>query len=147
MNRPLLALAVGALVVPFTLATVWPILAAPNPSPKPVVKRVVGPVGPSGSPGERGSSGSPGERGLPGRDGRDGTPGVMGPQGLAGQNGRDGSNGADGFTLPSGTILMISGECPSGTTVQGSVNQWRVYTGNPVTGSGSELYVSACKFI
>jgi hypothetical protein len=120
--------------------------ASTPPTPKPKVVR--GPVGPQGPAGERGPAGSS-IQGAPGRDGRDGTPGAMGPQGLAGQNGAngaDGKDGSDGFTLPSGTILMISGDCPSGTTVQGSVNQWRVYTGNPFTGSGSELYVSACRF-
>ena len=120
--------------------------AATTPTPKPTVKVVRGPAGPAGAPGERGPAG---ERGVPGRDGRDGNPGAMGPQGIPGQNGSDGKNGADGadgFTLPTGTILMISGDCPSGTTVQGNVNQWRVYAGNPFTGSGSELYVSACRF-
>lgn len=70
----------------------------------------------------------------------------MGPQGIPGQNGRDGKDGADGFTLPSGTVLLIAGDCPSGTTVQGNPNQWRVYNGNPFTGVGSELYASACRF-
>lgn len=117
--------------------------AATTP-PKPKVVR--GPAGPAGAPGERGPAG---ERGLPGRDGRDGAAGPMGPQGIPGQNGsdgRDGKAGVDGLTLPSGTILLIAGECPSGTTVQGNPLQWRVYNGNPFTGSGSELYASACRF-
>ena len=125
--------AYGGVAAGITSATTTPL--------KPKVIR--GPVGPAGQDGERGPAGA---QGSPGRDGRDGSAGAMGPQGVPGQNGRDGKDGADGFTLPSGTILMLSGDCPSGTTVQGNVNQWRVYAGNPFTGSGSELYVSACRF-
>jgi hypothetical protein len=103
----------------------------------------------------------PGPQGLPGRDGKDGKDGqsVMGPsgpQGVAGRNGIDGAgkdgapglpgaDGANGSGLPSGSTILISGDCPSGMTVQGNAYQWRVYNGNPFTGSGSELWVSSCR--
>lgn len=113
-------------------------------SPKPKVVR-----GPAGPAGPEGKAGPAGDRGAPGRDGRDGV-GIPGPQGVPGQNGRDGkdgtngSDGRDGLGFTSGVVLLISGTCPAGTTLQGNANQWRVYNGNPFTGVGSELYVSAC---
>jgi hypothetical protein len=58
---------------------------------------------------------------------------------------RDGVAGANGTGLPSGTRVLISGDCPSGTTVDGTAYGWRVYSGNPFTGSGSELWISSCK--
>ena len=132
-----------ALVIAIFVAALGLGIATADAATTPKPRTVRGPAGPAGADGERGMAGS---QGAPGRDGRDGSAGAMGPQGLAGQNGRDGKDGADGFALPSGTILMISGDCPTGTTVQGNVNQWHVYNGNPFTGSGSELYVSACRF-
>jgi len=93
---------------------------------------VAGPVGPTGATGLKG------ERG-------ESIIGPAGPAGANGTNGIDGVPGRDGQGLPSGTILLIGGDCPSGTTVQGTSYQWRVYQGNPFTGTGSELWVSACR--
>lgn len=133
-----------ALVILFAIAVVIGYAIAPagaDTSPKPKVVR--GPAGPAGPVGPEGKQG---ERGLPGRDGRDGV-GIPGPQGVPGQNGRDGKDGQDGSDgkgFASGVVMLVSGTCPSGTTLQGNENQWRVYNGNPFTGVGSELYVSAC---
>ena len=88
-----------------------------------------GPIGAIGPKGERGES----------------IAGPAGPAGTNGTNGIDGAPGRDGSGLPSGTILLIGGDCPSGTSVQGTAYQWRVYQGNPFTGTGSELWVSACR--
>jgi hypothetical protein len=101
----------------------------------------------------------PGPQGLPGRDGKDGQSisgptGATGSSGAAGRNGVDGKDGgaglagaagANGSGLPSGATILISGDCPAGMTVQGNAYQWRVYNGNPFTGSGSELWVSSCR--
>lgn len=116
--------------------------AATSPKPK-IVRGPVGPAGPEGKPGPTG------DRGAPGRDGRDGV-GNPGPQGVPGQNGRDGvdgtdgANGSDGKGFTSGVVILVASACPAGTTLQGNERQWRVYNGNPFTGVGSELYVSAC---
>lgn len=131
-----------ALVAIFVIAVIVGYAIAPaGAATKPRVLR--GPAGPAGPEGKQGPQG---ERGLPGRDGRDGV-GNPGPQGVPGQNGRDGKDGADGRDgkgFASGVVMLVSGACPSGTTLQGNENQWRVYNGNPFTGVGSELYVSAC---
>ena len=117
----------------------------------------IGETGPRGESGPAGLNGQSGQQGLPGRDGQpggagkngvDGKNGIDGKDGAAGVNGVDGTNGrdgTDGMGLPSGTVLLIGGDCPSGTTVQGTAYQWRVYSGNPFTGTGSELWVSACR--
>lgn len=113
------------------------------------------------TPGPMGDRGPQGAAGANGRDGRDGSSvsgpagpkgdkgeSIIGPIGLTGATGpagNDGLPGRDGQGLPSGTILLIGGDCPSGTTVQGTAYQWRVYQGNPFTGTGSELWVSACR--
>ena len=113
------------------------------------------------TPGPTGDRGPQGATGPTGRDGRDGMSiagpagpkgekgeSIIGPIGLtgpAGPSGNDGQPGRDGQGLPSGTILLIGGDCPSGTSVQGTAYQWRVYQGNPFTGTGSELWVSACR--
>lgn len=116
------------------------------------------------TPGPVGDRGPQGPIGANGRDGRDGlsVAGPAGPKGDKGESitgpigatgatgatgpaGNDGLPGRDGQGLPSGTILLIGGDCPSGTTVQGTAYQWRVYQGNPFTGTGSELWVSACR--
>lgn len=106
--------------------------------------------------------------GVPGRDGRDGQPGApgaqgpagvrgeagqsvtgpageRGPVGAAGAAGRDGADGRDGSGLPSGTLILIGGSCPAGFTLEGKDYGWRVYNGNPFTGTGSELWVTACR--
>ena len=89
-----------------------------------------GAVGPAGAAGPGGTAGKAGVDGVDGKDGADG---------------RDGAAGANGTGLPSGTRVLISGDCPSGTTVDGTAYGWRVYSGNPFTGSGSELWISSCK--
>ena len=117
-----------------------------------------------GPAGDRGPQGATGATGANGRDGRDGLSvsgpagpkgdkgeSITGPIGLTGETGatgpagNDGLPGRDGQGLPSGTILLIGGDCPAGTSVQGTSYQWRVYQGNPFTGTGSELWVSACR--
>ena len=136
-----------------------PVEATPKPRPKPV-ERVTGPVGPAGPAGERGPAGRDGRDGQPGAAGAQGPKGEKGdigltgpagPVGPAGPRGADGApgvagrDGTNGTGLPSGAIVLIGGECPTGMTVQGSAYQWRVYNGNPFTGVGSEVWVSACR--
>lgn len=105
------------------------------------------------------------EDGKPGRDGRDGQPGASGAQGPKGERGESGQSitgpagergapgaagaagrdGVDGNGFPSGTLVLIGGSCPSGFTLEGRDYGWRVYSGNPFTGTGSELWVTACR--
>lgn len=105
---------------------------------------IAGPAGERGEKGERGETGPAGAsvRGEKGERGEAGPAGVAGPAGPAGSAGVAGANGVG---LASGMVLIIAGDCPTGTTVQGTAYQWRVYSGNPFTGSGSELLVSACR--
>lgn len=111
------------------------------------------------TPGPRGETGSQGPQGLPGRDGKDGASGAKGETGAKGEigakgePGKDGESitgptgpaGADGKGLPSGTLILIGGSCPTGTTLEGKDYGWRVYSGNPFTGTGSELWITACR--
>ena len=148
--------ALPLLLVPVLLVGLAaPVEAAAKPRPKPA-ERVAGPVGPAGAAGERGPAGRDGRDGQPGAAGAQGPKGergepgqsITGPAGPAGPRGADGAPGPagrDGTGLPSGAIVLIAGECPTGMTVQGSAYQWRVYNGNPFTGVGSELWVSACR--
>ena len=95
-----------------------------------------GPAGPAGPSGSAGPAGSTGERGLPGP---------------AGANGRDGQPGRDGVGMATGTIFLVNGNCPPGTTIQGPQNRWTVYandtSGRPwtTTGSSAQLFLSACQ--
>lgn len=107
-----------------------------------------GPQGIQGLQGERGAQGIQGPAGSNGGNGERGATGergAAGERGPAGLQGPAGTNGADGRGFPSNTLVLIGGDCPSGTTVQGTAYQWRVYSGNPFTGVGSELWVSACR--
>lgn len=148
---------VALLLVPALLVG----LAAPaeaKSKPHPVDRvTVVGPAGPAGErgpagrdgrdgqPGTAGAQGPKGEKGDIGLTGPAGPVGPAGPRGADGAPGVAGRDGTNGTGLPSGAIVLIGGECPTGMTVQGSAYQWRVYNGNPFTGVGSELWVSACR--
>lgn len=99
---------------------------------------IVGPVGPAGP---KGDTGLPGKDGAPGKDGQS----ITGPAGPAGPVGPAGERGADGKGLPSGTLILVGGSCPAGTTLEGKDYGWRVYSGNPFTGTGSELWITACR--
>lgn len=106
-----------------------------------------GPQGPAGVPGKDGQSivgpvGPQGQQGLPGKNGADG---ATGPAGPAGQAGPAGPTGADGKGFPPGTLILVGGSCPAGTTLEGRDYGWRVYSGNPFTGTGSELWITACR--
>ena len=112
-----------------------------------------GPQGPAGLPGKDGQSivgpvGPQGQQGLPGKDGaagKAGADGATGPAGPAGPVGPAGEPGKDGKGLPSGTLILVGGSCPAGTTLEGRDYGWRVYSGNPFTGTGSELWITACR--
>ncbi|HSG19312.1 MAG TPA: hypothetical protein VLA31_00955, partial [Burkholderiaceae bacterium] len=114
-------------------------------TPAPVM--IASPAGERGPKGDRGETGPAGAsvRGDKGERGEIGPAGLAGPAGPAGADGVAGADGAAGVGLASGMVLIIAGDCPTGTTVQGTAYQWRVYSGNPFTGSGSELWVSACR--
>ena len=100
-----------------------------------------GPAGPKGDRGEAGASvtGPTGERGPAGERGLQGVPGVAGPA------------GRDGVGFATGTIFLVNGACPTGTTIQGAQNRWTVYandtSGRPwtTTGSSAQLFLSACQ--
>lgn len=112
-----------------------------------------GPQGPAGMPGKDGQSivgpvGPQGQQGPPGKDGaagKAGADGATGPAGPAGPVGPAGEPGKDGKGLPSGTLILVGGSCPAGTTLEGRDYGWRVYSGNPFTGTGSELWITACR--
>lgn len=102
--------------------------------------------GPKGDRGERGETGATGTgasgpAGPAGAKGEKGDTGATGPQGPAGPAGQDGP----GSGFPAGTLVLIGGSCPSGTTLEGREYGWRVYSGNPFTGVGSELWITACR--
>ena len=108
-----------------------------------------GATGATGQPGRDGQSivgpkGDRGEPGIAGQPGKDGQS-VTGPAGPAGPVGPAGAPGADGKGLPSGTLILVGGSCPAGTTLEGKDYGWRVYSGNPFTGTGSELWITACR--
>lgn len=96
----------------------------------------------SGSAGAQGPKGDKGEVGLTGPVG---PAGPRGADGAAGPAGRDGTNGSNGAGFPSGTLILVGGSCPSGFTLEGRDYGWRVYSGNPFTGTGSELWITACR--
>jgi hypothetical protein len=110
-----------------------------------------------GQKGDKGESGAPGSAGAPGGPGADGKPGEAGRAGADGQAGadgapgRDGADGRDGVGFSPGTVFLVNGGCPEGTTIQGAQNRWTVYandtSGRPWTTSGSsaQLFLSACQ--
>ena len=98
-----------------------------------------------GEKGDTGPTGTKGDPGLSGAKGEQGIAGIRGLDGATGPTGQNGTAGPTGAGLASGTTVLLSGDCPSGMTVQGTAYQWRVYNGNPFTGSGSELWVSSCR--
>lgn len=105
-------------------------------------------AGPKGDKGDTGATGDTGPAGPGGPAGPKGDPGPAGPAGETGPQGETGPAGpagASGTVLPTGTLLLIGGSCPPGTNVEGVEYNWRVYHGNPFTGSGSELWISACR--
>jgi hypothetical protein len=103
-----------------------------------------------GEKGEQGITGTKGSTGLTGSQGGSGSQGLSGTPGVNGQdgkNGSDGQNGKDGISLPSGTVILISGECPTGFSAQSNVNHWAVYSGRPWTpgADAGQLFFTACQ--
>jgi hypothetical protein len=104
-----------------------------------------------GDPGKAGADGRPGDRGQDGTSGKDGAAGKDGEAGRDGVDGRDGKDGRDGVGFAQGTIFLVNGSCPTGTTMQGPQNRWTVYandtSGRPwtTTGSSAQLFLSACQ--
>lgn len=120
---------------------------------EPVQVPVQGQPGAAGAPGATGAAGAKGDKGDKGERGEvgpAGPTGPTGPQGERGPSGADGAPGASGAGFPSGTIYLVNGACPSGTTIQGAQNRWTVYandtSGRPwlTTGSSAQLFLSAC---
>lgn len=103
-----------------------------------------GPTGATGTTGPKGDTGTAGAAGKAGENGKDGANGVDGAPG------RDGVDGKDGAGFSQGTIFLVNGACPAGTTIQGPQNRWTVYandtSGRPwtTTGSSAQLFLSAC---
>ena len=118
--------------------------------PDPVIQAQPGPSGAQGAKGDKGDAGSAGAAGARGPQGERGPQGVPGPQGERGPAGADGAAGANGSGFPSGTIFLVNGSCPGGTTIQGAQNRWTVYandtSGRPwlTSGSSAQLFLSAC---
>jgi len=123
--------------------------------PKQKIQLVPGPQGDRGETGPQGPKGDSitgpaGPAGPAGSVGPAGAVGLQGVPGIAGLNGKDGSPGGDGLSLPSGTIILMSGACPVGFTMQGDENRWTVYANNTdgrpwtTTGSSAQLFLSAC---
>lgn len=108
----------------------------------------VGSPGADGKPGERGPAGAPGGAGSQGPAGERGADGQQGEQGPAGPAGADGQ---DGVGFSPGTVFLVNGACPDGTTIQGPQNRWTVYAndtnGRPwlTSGSSAQLFLSACQ--
>ena len=106
-----------------------------------------GPTGAAGATGPKGDTGTPG---TPGKSGEAGKDGINGQDGANGKDGKDGIDGKDGVGFTQGTIFLVNGACPAGTTVQGPQNRWTVYandtSGRPWTtaGSSAQLFLSAC---
>ena len=102
-----------------------------------------------GEQGPQGLQGPKGDTGATGPAGRDGI-GTAGPQGPAGPTGSAGQNGEDGAGFTTGTIFLVNGACPTGSTIQGAQNRWTVYandtSGRPwlTSGSSAQLFLSAC---
>lgn len=96
-----------------------------------------------GERGEQGSSGAQGERGLQGERGAAGERGVAGPKGDKGDKGDVGDSG-----IPSGSMLLFQGDCPTGWATNGWTHKWAVYNvkidGRPWTSGGDQLTLTAC---
>lgn len=124
-----------------------PIIPEPEPQPSVIVESKPGTPGAKGDKGDKGDRGATGASGARGPAGPQGPPGPAGETGPAGPSGSDGSDGA-GFST--GSILLVNGSCPEGTTIQGAQNRWTVYAndtnGRPwlTTGSSAQLFLSAC---
>ena len=109
---------------------------------------IPGPVGPQGPEGPPGKS-ITGPAGPAGPAGQSVT-GPAGPVGPAGPAGSSGQNGKDGAGFTTGTIFLVNGACPTGSTIQGAQNRWTVYandtSGRPwlTSGSSAQLFLSAC---
>ena len=125
-----------------------PIIPEPEPQTPVIVEAQPGTPGEKGEKGDRGAAGAAGSRGPAGPPGPAGPQGERGPAGPAGPAGND-AEGGSGF--PSGTIFLVNGSCPEGSTIQGSQNRWTVYandtTGRPwlTSGSSAQLFLSACQ--
>lgn len=111
---------------------------------------IAGPPGATGATGPQGPAGPAGPTGPSGGVGPAGPAGPAGERGLQGPAGADGRAGVDGFGMATGTIFLVNGACPTGTTIQGGQNRWTVYandtSGRPwtTTGSSAQLFLSAC---
>lgn len=102
-------------------------------------------AGAAGRDGRDGLAGAAGAQGPKGEAGPVGATGPAGERGPAGATGAAGRDGLDGVGFPSGTLILVGGSCPSGFTLEGTEYGWRVYHGNPFTGTGSELWITACR--
>lgn len=115
-----------------------------RPTPVTAQQGEKGPTGATGATGPKGDTGTAGAAGKAGENGKDGANGVDGAPG------RDGVDGKDGAGFSQGTIFLVNGACPAGTTIQGPQNRWTVYandtSGRPwtTTGSSAQLFLSAC---
>lgn len=111
---------------------------------------IAGPPGTPGATGPQGPAGPAGPTGPSGGVGPVGPAGPAGERGLPGPAGSNGEAGRDGFGMATGTIFLVNGACPTGTTIQGAQNRWTVYandtSGRPwtTTGSSAQLFLSAC---
>lgn len=120
-------------------------------SPQEAVAGRPGSPGLPGAAGEKGEQGAQGAAGASGERGAAGAAGKDGEAGRDGLDGRDGQDGKDGVGFSPGTIFLVNGACPEGTTIQGSQNRWTVYandtSGRPwtTTGSSAQLFLSACQ--
>lgn len=96
-----------------------------------------------GERGEQGTAGSQGERGQQGERGAQGERGLTGAKGDKGDKGETGDSG-----IPSGSMLLFQGSCPSGWATNGWEHKWAVYNvkidGRPWTTAGDQLTLTAC---
>jgi hypothetical protein len=111
----------------------------------------VAPTVPSAPAAVAPAAGAKGEAGAAGVAGATGATGAKGETGATGADGAPGAAGRDGVGFSSGVVFLVNGDCPDGTTMQGSPNRWTVYandtTGRPwtTTGSSAQLFLSACQ--
>lgn len=107
-----------------------------------------------GQKGEKGEKGEAGARGANGSNGARGEAGARGPAGAPGEQGPAGPQGEPGpagVGFSQGSIFLVNGGCPEGTTMQGGQNRWTVYAndtnGRPwlTSGSSAQLFLSACQ--
>jgi hypothetical protein len=137
----------GMVLTPEQFAQILELLARPAPAPV-VLPAEPGKPGEAGKPGDAGRPGDRGPVGV-GERGEAGEAGQAGADGAPGRDGAAGRDGVDGKGFTSGSVLLVIGSCPAGTSLQGTENEWAMYNvttaGRPwTTGMWMQQTVTLC---